>query len=961
MAFNPFNAFRKHQKVWFAGLTIVCMFVFILTGFGGKADPLTNMMSFFGGHHQGDKVVTLYGRDVYQSDLTRLGQVRSQVNQIYIAGPVVEAVKTVMDDLVKEQDAADKARADNKDKTADQDDSLVLRFILQQWKEWNDPQNPRQPTREEKSRMIEDDLQGIAHERGTTKSDEVRRKLDAAAAALRFEYWAMNPKPGESQRFFFGGSTKTEDLLDFMIWKYQADHLGIVLTKDDVRKEVAWDAAGRDVLPKGPWRDDAAFRPYVVQEGRVAGGLTEDEFLTAIADEYRVSIAQTLLMGHASGVRGVQVGEPGSPNPLAPFDFYTFYRDNRTTLKAAFLELPVESFVNKVTREPSEEELRRLYDKYKDALPEPIRALPAFKEPRRVEIAYVTAKPDSQFYKDKASRTEAEREIARQYLAPTGPQMEEKIDRQTAAQVVAAAAASPSMGGAAVWAGLALGGPQMLGREFLNQYDRDVQRTWSPGDQWVDPLTDKAPELHDPTAGRPAAAAALLGRALGGSLTQAGPLTTPVGAVADSALEEANNRIRRAAAAWVLGAGGGAALSGAALAAPPVPIALAAAALAVPSLPAPPPPAALTDQVFREFSTERAPELALDNLTKFIDELTKLKGRPDEAQKYVDKAVKEFGFEYHSMDRPKDVYELAIDPALKELRDAYTRPAMFSPGPKPDFVKEITSTSGVYDPKRLSSGGVVQGNGSPNDQNAYFSWMLSSEDRYVFWLSADERAHEISYDQARPEVVNAWKFQEARKLALIEANRIKAEAKAQASPLEAVKYLRDQKGGEVFELAGVSRLVSPPTANPGISHPYVRYSFPPDKIAYPPSDLLDRLMGLEKPGQTLIFKDQPEKEFYVTVLEERMVPGVKDKDFLDAFSDATQPGKKQLWDDFFVAERERDYQNNLMRQLRAEAGPIDEATGNLVVNTTKQEQRTPQGEPPPPNPADNSHGGDLGF
>ena len=420
MAFNPFHAFRKHQKVWFAGLTIVCMIVFILQF--GSGDIFQRLMGH-GSQGKGDKLTTLYGRDVYQSDLTRLGQTSpSKVNQIYIAGPVVEAVKTVMDDLIKEQDAADKARADQKDKAdADQDDSLVLRFALQQWKEWNDPQNPRQPTREQKSRMIEDDLQGIAHEREITKSDDVRRKLDAVMAALRFQYWAMNPKPGESQHFFFGGSTKTEDLLDFMIWKYQADHLGIVLTKEDVRKEVAWDAAGRDVLPKGPWKDDAAFKPYVVQEGRVTGGPTEDEILTAIADEYRVSIAQTLLMGHASGVRGVQAGEPGSPDPLAPFDFYTFYRDNRTTLKAAFLALPVESFVNKVTREPSEDELRRLFDKYKDALPEPIRASPAFKEPRRVEIAYVTAKPDSQFYKDKASRTEAERKIAPAIPRPHRP------------------------------------------------------------------------------------------------------------------------------------------------------------------------------------------------------------------------------------------------------------------------------------------------------------------------------------------------------------------------------------------------------------------------------------------------------------------------------------------------------------------------------------------------------------
>ena len=30
MAFNPFHAFRKHQKVVFAGLTIICMLTFVL-------------------------------------------------------------------------------------------------------------------------------------------------------------------------------------------------------------------------------------------------------------------------------------------------------------------------------------------------------------------------------------------------------------------------------------------------------------------------------------------------------------------------------------------------------------------------------------------------------------------------------------------------------------------------------------------------------------------------------------------------------------------------------------------------------------------------------------------------------------------------------------------------------------------------------------------------------------------
>ena len=954
MAFNPFNAFRKHQKVWFAGLTIVCMIVFILQF--GSGDIFQRLMGH-GPQGKGDKVATLYGRDVYQSDLTRLGQIRSQVNQIYVAGPVYAAMMSVMEDLEKEQDAAEKAKADKKDQAEPPgpDESSSVKLVLTDWKEWNQPHPGLTPQYQmmlnaQQSREMDKDLQIMAQERQNTKSDEVRRKIDAVAAVLRFRFWAMNPKPGEQQRFFFGGSTDTVDLLDFEIWKYQADRLGIVLTKADVRKEVAWDAAGSDVLPKGPWKDDAAFKPYVVQEGRVTGGLTEDEFLTAIADEYRVSIARTLLMGHAAGVRAVVNGEPGSPDPVAPFDFYTFYRDNRTTLKAAFLALPVESFVGKVTKEPSEDELRRLFDKYKDALPEPMRALPAFKEPRRVEIAYVAAKADSPFYKDLASRTEA--------------------DRLAALQLLAAGTAQTGAGAAASWANLAYG-PHELDDTFLNQYASYVSQNSAAGDLWVDPLTNRPAELHDPSGpfGRhPEASVATLGLLLGGSLSPTGPLAAPVGAVGVSALYEEKDRIVR----------GVVALAGQGALGHPV----AAAVLAVPSLPASPPPAMVADKVWKQLHDQEAPRLALQNLNTFMVELTKLRGRPDEAQKYVDKAVEEFGFEKHAMDRPKDVYDLAADPALKELRDAYVLLGLFSRGAKPDLAQDLTAETGAFDPKRISGqSGVVPDFKVPANiealqsdpramqelqqqfqtyQQALSAWM-QSPNRFVFWRPVDERAHELGYDQARPEVVRAWKFQEARKLALAEANRINAEAQSQASPLEAVKYLRDQKAGEVFELAGVSRLVSPPTANPGVSHPYVRYAFQADKIAYPPSDLLDRLMGLEKPGETLIFEDQPQKEFYVTVLEERAVPGVKDKDFLDAFSDATQPEKKQLWDDFFVAGRERDYQHKLMRQLRAEAGPIDEATGNLIVSTTKQEQRTPQDEPPPPNPADNSHGGDLGF
>ena len=127
-------------------------------------------------------------------------------------------------------------------------------------------------------------------------------------------------------------------------------------------------------------------------------------------------------------------------------------------------------------------------------------------------------------------------------------------------------------------------------------------------------------------------------------------------------------------------------------------------------------------------------------------------------------------------------------------------------------------------------------------------------------------------------------------------------------------------------------------ANVGITHPYVRYAFPENRITYPPSDLLDRLMELDEPGKTLIFKDQPQKEFFVAVLEERVVPGVKDKDFLDAFADATQPQQQPALARLLLAGVGRRLPEEAAAPVAREAGAIDEQTGKLVLNTTKAAQ-----------------------
>ena len=57
MAFNPFHRFRKHQKVFFAALTIVCMFVFVLQF--GTGDAIQRMLAWFGSGQRGVAFVRL--------------------------------------------------------------------------------------------------------------------------------------------------------------------------------------------------------------------------------------------------------------------------------------------------------------------------------------------------------------------------------------------------------------------------------------------------------------------------------------------------------------------------------------------------------------------------------------------------------------------------------------------------------------------------------------------------------------------------------------------------------------------------------------------------------------------------------------------------------------------------------------------------------------------------------------
>ena len=79
----------------------------------------------------------------------------------------------------------------------------------------------------------------------------------------------------------------------------------------------------------------------------------------------------------------------------------------------------------------------------------------------------------------------------------------------------------------------------------------------------------------------------------------------------------------------------------------------AAPAVAFGNIPAPPTLAQLKPILVDTVLKDLAPQLVHENIDAFAAELYKLRNKNDEAKKYVEKAVKDYGFSFNSMKEAK--------------------------------------------------------------------------------------------------------------------------------------------------------------------------------------------------------------------------------------------------------------------------------------------------------------------
>ncbi len=158
-------------------------------------------------------------------------------------------------------------------------------------------------------------------------------------------------------REVFGG-LKQQDLVDAMILQHEADRLNIPATAEMGREWLRQITGGR--------MNGELFN---VLFSRFSNEVSEEHLLADIANQVRLRKVRLLL---------------GYP-VVTPYDVYRSYRDQNERVGAKIVEIPVDSFLSKVS-EPAASEVRALYEKYKDVLPDPTSETPGFKIPRRVQL-----------------------------------------------------------------------------------------------------------------------------------------------------------------------------------------------------------------------------------------------------------------------------------------------------------------------------------------------------------------------------------------------------------------------------------------------------------------------------------------------------------------------------------------------------------------------------------------------
>jgi len=868
MAFNPFHKFRKHQKAIFAALTIICMLIFVLGPTGGSllsgGDFFSNVSRWITGRTKQIDIASIDGKEVTANEFHETELRRKAANQFMVA-----ATDMAIGNLATELQTA--LGGQNVDQ-----------------------------------RLIQD------HIRNSPEYKKLEEYMRRGGGLI-----------------YFGGSPKfpATELLDFLIWKREAKRLGISLSDKDVIKEVT-----RLTLNRVKDQDVARITGALSRDRFFKGIWSPEFFMDSLRDEFQVRLAKEVLGYDPSGYQ-TEKGKDGQPlspvaAPINPQEFWSYFEDNFKKIDVGLIPIKVEDYVAKVTGTPTDQEIKDLYVKYRDKEYFPGAATPGFKQPRRVQVEWLSAMADAPQFKKLAHEIK-------------------ELGRVT--QAVGLALGDAGIGGGAFMAGTEFTTPIAFDRALIDEYERSKKdhfavASWTrPWD--INPRGDRFSNevpVHDKSKKDPAAAAAAIGQGFAFLGTPAVPYAALGSFEGNVTQNEISARLAFGRTMILSGTiSTPVAANGTPLAAITAP--LTTLAMATYGTPVEPyQPYAQVKWLLKERqepeNLRQARNAVLQGMIKEIEAINKAKDQPmldayvaDMIQRYGLKTGKsaELGNDYVNR------FRLGDDPALAPLKEAFMAPPSMDPTGEQFTPYLLFSSPGTYQPKGWPMG------------------IWQSADRgFLYWLTQDKKEEIVPLDdpkrgkEVRAEVERAWRFNKARDLAKKEAEAILEQARKEKGDKQGLRDFSKQTAkAPLVELDGLARFnrqrnIVDPTKSwdykpPRIPESKVPHSgdeqerFDPRTGRMMPrqiSQFADKILNLRsKPkGDGVVVADQPEAVYYVAVLTGVEPPS--EKEFYEIYRDASTQAIRQdaLFTEGFEFERFRKYREDLMERLRREA--------NLQVN-----------------------------
>ena len=170
---------------------------------------------------------------------------------------------------------------------------------------------------------------------GQKKTDLVNA-LGAFSKLVDLDLTVMVLQQGQP---FFGSTEKLDDTINFLIWRYEADRLGIRLSNDDISQMIVDETRG-EFTKEAAELVDASLRQ------RLKGGFSAETLFAALGDEFRARMASA--RAHRGRRRGAgRHTLTAVPDPLTPEESWELFKDARTTDQGrlVLIDVPVKDLL----------------------------------------------------------------------------------------------------------------------------------------------------------------------------------------------------------------------------------------------------------------------------------------------------------------------------------------------------------------------------------------------------------------------------------------------------------------------------------------------------------------------------------------------------------------------------------------------------------------------------------------